>query len=377
MKPFGVGIIGCGNISKSHIRGYMKLSGQCEIRAVSDVVLDKAQEKAAEIGEHVVAYEDYNELLAREDIDVISICTPPFMHKEPVVAALKAGKHVLCEKPFAPSLSDCDIMIDTAQAHHRKLAVVFQYRYRQDFRQAHAVLQSNALGPIQYAQMNAEYWRGDNYYNVPWRGRFETECGGVTMNHAIHPLDVFLWLMGDVDSVQAEIDTVAHRIEVEDISMAAIRFKSGTLAQVNCTLNAVSSNIAMTFSGKTKALSLSNAASVQGPQFHAIGEAPNGFGRKDEEAVAELQRIAAQITEGTTDHTGPIQDLFQAIHEDRDPVVCGQEGRRSIEVITAIYKSATLGQRVVLPIDKDDPWYTTEGILQHVKKAPLKGGGVR
>lgn len=367
----GIGIIGCGTISASHMRGYQKLTDLCEIKGVADLVLDKAKQSAAQIGEEAKAYEDYREMLARDDIDVVSICTPPYLHKEAVIAALEAGKHVLCEKPLAPSLQDCDEMIATAKAKNRKLAVVFQYRFRQDFRRIRSILQADALGPLVYAQMNAQYWRSDTYYEVPWRGRFKTECGGVTMNHAIHPLDIFLWLMGDADSVRAEMDTIAHNIEVEDVSMASIRFKSGAWAQINCTVNSVSTDIAMIFSGKNKAVTISGASKVVEPQLFAITESSRGSGARDEAGREELARIAEQIKEGTIDHTGPIMDLFTAIHEDRDPEVSGQEGRRSIEVITAIYKSATLDKRVTLPIVPDDPWYTTEGILQHVKKTTV------
>jgi predicted dehydrogenase len=102
-------------------------------------------------------YEDYRQLLQRDDLDVVSICTPPFAHKEPVMEALRNGKHVLCEKPLAPSLQDCDDMIEASRRYGKKLAVVFQYRFRQDFKQLKHVVQSGVLGPLLLAQMNGLY----------------------------------------------------------------------------------------------------------------------------------------------------------------------------------------------------------------------------
>jgi predicted dehydrogenase len=370
-RKLGIGIIGCGIISAAHIKGYLALGADCEIKAVADVAFDKARQTAASIGDGVAAYADYNDMLAREDIDVISICTPPFLHKDPAVAAARAGKHVLCEKPFAPSLQDCDAMIAEAKARGKKIAVVFQYRYRQDFRQVRRILQSGLMGPLVFAQMNARYFRGDHYYDIPWRGKFATECGGVTMNHAIHPLDIFLWLLGDVESVQAQTHTVAHCIEVEDLSMATLKFSDGTQAQINCTLNSVKNDISMVFSGKYKSVELSGAQAIVPLQLHAISESDTGAVSKDEAGLLALQELAAQVGAGTKDHTGPISDLFCAIRGDTEPEVSGVEGRKTIEVITAIYKSATLGVPVSLPLKPDDPWYTTAGIMNNVKKSPL------
>ena len=358
---FGIGIIGCGNVSRSHAKAYQSLADQCDIKAVADPQRERAAALAASVGEGVGVYEDYRKLLERDDIDVVSVCTPPFAHLEPVIEALKAGKHVLVEKPFGPSLEDCDRMIEAARRYGRKLCVTFQYRYRQDFNQIRHLIRTGALGPIVFAQMSGLYWRGDAYYDVAWRGTWATECGGVTMNQAIHPLDIFLWLMGDVESVYAETDTVAHDIEVEDWSAAILKFRNGAVGQVLCTVNSVQSDIRMVFSGKTRGVSIPLA-------FHAVCENEGGFPVADEQGVKELERLASEIASGTDDHTGPIRDLLQAIREGRDPTVSGEEGRRVIEIITAIYKSAATGQRVMLPIPKDDPWYTTEGLHRLVKK---------
>jgi UDP-N-acetyl-2-amino-2-deoxyglucuronate dehydrogenase len=361
----GVGIIGCGGISRKHIEACLSLEEYCEIKGVADIDLAKAQSAAAGIGAKVGAYDDYHRLLERDDIDVIGICTPPFAHKDPAVDALRAGKHVLVEKPFAASLEECDEMMGAADAAQRKLACVFQLRFDEEISKVCHILKSEEMGRIVFAQMNGLYWRGPNYYNIPWRGKFDTENGGVTMNHSIHTLDLFLWVMGARPvSVWADMDTLNHDIEVEDLSMAVIRFDNGAVGQVNCSLSTVKSAHTMFFSSKENYVAYPL-------DLYAVKETASGFPEVDEEAIGRLKLISDQAaTGGVAKHSSTYADLFQAISEDREPLVDGKEARRTLEVITAIYKSATTGSRVELPIMLTDPWYTRQGILDRVKKSP-------
>jgi UDP-N-acetyl-2-amino-2-deoxyglucuronate dehydrogenase len=360
-NKLGVAIIGCGIISSSHVKAYQAFNDQCEIKAVCDLVPEKASQLASTIGEGVMVYTDFKEMLSREDIHVVSVCTPPFAHKEAVIETFKANKHVLCEKPLAASLEDCDEMIAAAKNYDKKLAVSFQYRFRKDFNQVKHLINRGSLNPLTFGQLNGLYWRGDSYYEVDWRGKWDTECGGVTINHEIHLLDVFLWLMGDIESVSAEIETVSHDIEVEDVSMAVIKFTNGSVGQVNGTVSSAIGDVSMSISGKSKGVSIPL-------KFHALKENEGGFPVQDQAGIEELEKIANEIQDGTIDHTGPVNDLFTAIYNNVEPIVNGQEGRKVIEAITAIYKSATTGQRINIPISKTDPWYTTEGLQRLVKK---------
>ncbi|MDF2723251.1 MAG: oxidoreductase domain protein, partial [Paenibacillus sp.] len=129
-RLFGIGIIGCGGISRRHAESCKQLSGDCVIKAVADIDPASAKARAETIGYPVDMYQDYREMLKRDDIDIAVICTPPFAHKEPAVHALQAGKHVIVEKPMAGSLEECDEMIAAAETNNRKLAVVFQLRFQ-------------------------------------------------------------------------------------------------------------------------------------------------------------------------------------------------------------------------------------------------------
>lgn len=360
----GVGIIGCGSLSKAHIKAFNALHNECTVRALADPNVANANMLSEFLRDKVDVYEDISFLLKREDIGIVSICTPPFLHKEQVIQAFRCGKHVICEKPFAPSLADCDDMIKAARDFERKLCVTMQLRFGTDFKRVKHIVESGLLGPIHFAEMQGLYWRGPSYYEKDWRGRWESEAGGVMMTLGIHPLDLFLDILGPVDSVSAEMASLNHQVEVEDQVAASLTFRNQTKAHILCTLNSVENGISMRFSGETKAVSFPL-------DFHAVKESEGGFPLPDEKGIEELRSAAAAIIEGCDDHFGPIADMVAAIKEGREPFVNGLEARKSIEVVTAIYKSATLGESVLLPITNEDPWYTTKGIQKHVKRNAL------
>ncbi|OCA85970.1 hypothetical protein A8F94_14075 [Bacillus sp. FJAT-27225] len=360
-QKIGVGIIGCGAVSMAHVKAYLELEKDCTIRAVADIQPGSAEKLAGEIPGHIDMYDDIGSLLKREDIGVVSICTPPFLHKEQVIEALSKGKHVICEKPFAPSLADCDAMIDAAVHFNRKLCVTLQLRFGEDFKRVRHIVKSGMLGEIVFAQMQGLYWRGDAYYKKDWRGTWEKEGGGILMTQAIHPLDLLLDLLGGVKSVKAEMDTISHHVEVEDFITAVIEFEAGVRVHILATINSVNNGVKISLSGKTKAIEWPMA-------FHAVSETPGGFPVLDHEGFQALKMKGEEIPAGRDDHFAPISDMISAIKNNREPVVNGVEARKSIELVTGIYKSASINQSVTFPVDKNDPWYSKEGILSHIKR---------
>lgn len=360
--PIGVGIVGTGSISRAHIRAYQSFPQLCRIVAVADVDGARAKAAAGEIGEGVAWYEKPEEMFAREDIQLVSVCTPPFAHAELAVAAMRAGKDVLVEKPMAASLAEADWMIETAEQTGRLLSVVFQYRWIPEWWRAKHVIARGALGPVRLARAECLWWRGPKYYDVWWRGTWERECGGATMNHAIHHIDTFLWILGEPASVYAESFAITHEIEVEDLSLAIVHFRSGAIGQITSTTSDPHDFARMEFSGERAALSLPWRVS-------AVKEKPDGFPERDDEAIARIEREAAGVPMPEhTGHAAQVLDVLEAIRDGRRPLVDGKEGRRSLELITAIYKSAATGERVELPLRTDDPFYTTEGMQSHAKR---------
>ncbi len=366
MEKLRVGIIGAGSIARSHLAAYKAFPEACEVVATADLFVEKAQGLAAQAGPQVAAYGDYRELLARDDIDLVSICTPPFAHAQAAIDALKAGKHVWVEKPLGASLAECDQMIEAADRTGKVLAGVFQNRFRPDFWRAKALLASGALGKLVLAKSDCLWWRGRNYYDLWWRGTWEQECGGATINHAVHFIDALLWLAGEpVTSVYADMDTFTHDVEVEDLSCAILRFASGAMGQIVSTVSAHQNIDRLEFACEDGALSL------PGLQVSVFRAKPDGFGERDEARQQALLEQAGTVPVSShRGHAAQLEDLLAAIRTGRPPVVDGREARKAIEVITAIYKSATLGQRVQLPLAPDDPFYTVEGIRAHVKRHP-------
>ena len=362
MERIGVGIVGTGGIARAHMKGYAALAERCRIVAVADIDGERARAAAAEAGDGVRAYDDHRRLLEDGEVQLVSVCTPPFVHASIAIDALRAGKHVLVEKPMAASLEECDAMIRAAEESGTTLAVVFQNRWRPEWRRAKAVIDSGLLGRILFGKVDCLWWRGDNYYDVWWRGTWERECGGATINHAVHHIDGFLWFMGEPESVYAEMEALARPIEVEDFSTAIVRFRSGAVGQILSTVVAQHNTDRIEITGTRAGISLPW-------DVFAVSARPNGFPQQAPEVKAEIEAHAAAVpVPAHQGHAAQIEDLLDAIREGRPPLVDGVAGRRAIELITGIYLSATTGERVRFPLDASCPFYTTEGLRARVKR---------
>ncbi|MEA5051280.1 MAG: Gfo/Idh/MocA family oxidoreductase [Oscillospiraceae bacterium] len=359
-----VAIIGTGAISDSHIEGYLTFPERCRITALVDVHKEKAQ---AKIDDHhltgAVAVGDALELLgASEKPDLVSLCLPPSLHCDIAVAMLDAGIGVLCEKPLAPTLEECDRMIAAAKKSGALLATVAQNRFKPDAVKARALVDSGLMGKQYAALVTSLWWRGENYYNLSWRGRWETEGGGCTLIHGIHHIDLFLSLMGPVESVTATVDNEAHtNSEVEDISMCLVRFKSGAVGTV------VSS---LLHHGEEQRLIIdAEKASVELPlHIYADEQLENGFPKENEALLRKLQDLADGVETKYTAHTAEIDDVLRALETGTSPFVTGEDGRRAIEFIAATYQSAFTKKTVHLPMTPADPFYTKAGIVAGATK---------
>lgn len=217
MKELHAAVIGCGLISKNHLKA-LKNVKQASCAAVCDIEREKAEKAAEQYGSAKI-YTDYHEMLADPDIDVVHICTPHFLHAQMAVDALKAGKHVLCEKPMALSEEDAKAMMAARDEAGKQLAVCFQNRYNEASVYMKELLESGRLGKVLGARGQVTWNRKPEYYTQsPWRGRWATEGGGVLINQAIHTFDLLQWLTVPVKTVEAQISTMRLKgaIEVED-----------------------------------------------------------------------------------------------------------------------------------------------------------------
>lgn len=352
-------IIGTGNISGAHIDGYKAFPDRCRITAVADIYPEKAKERAAKEGLEVPVYESMSALLEKEDVQLVSICTPPFTHRELAVQALEAGVHVLLEKPMASSLEECDAINRAEEKSSACLSVVAQNRFRTPVWNMKQVLDEGMIGKLLHTQINSYWWRGYPYYDLWWRGTWEKEGGGCTLNHAVHHIDMMLWLTGMPKELSAMMGNLAHdNSEVEDISMALLRFGDNSFAQVTSSV--------IHHGEKQEMILQGSDARISAPLEVAAGtSAPNGFPERNEELEKRILRRFQELGElPRQGHEGQIGDLLSAIEENRSPLVTGRDGRNAIELIMGIYKASTEKSVVAFPLDKADPFYTVPGILK-------------
>ncbi len=226
MKKTKVAVIGAGAIADVHIQAYLKHSDMCTIVAVCDIFVDKATKliEAYSLKE-ARAYSDYKIALSNEDIDAVSICLPPSMHATVSLDAINSGKHVLCEKPLASSLEECDQMIEAAKKNGVILASVAQNRFKTPHMKLYEMVTNGDIGKVLFATVNSLWWRGENYYDIWWRGTWEKESGGCVLNHAVHHIDLLQWIMGMPESVNAYIFNLNHHnSECEDAAVAIFKF---------------------------------------------------------------------------------------------------------------------------------------------------------
>ena len=357
-----VAILGTGAISDSHIQAYLRFPQYCRVVALVDLFPEKAAEKASRYGLPATIYRDYQSLLSEAAFDVASVCLPPFEHAPASVALLRAGKHVLTEKPMAPSLEECDAMLAAAQAGGALLGVVAQNRFKTPMMKLKQVLASGLLGKILHAQVDSLWWRGSHYYDLWWRGTWAKEGGGCTMNHAVHHLDILQWMMGLPSELQALTANLAHsNSEVEDFAAVTLVYPGGQVGQFTASLIHHGEEQQLAFQGER--------AKVAVPwQVKAMSQKENGFPEDNPAVVAEVQAFYEKLPSLPVEgHDGQIANFLAAIKGRERLLVDGQEGRRTLELITAIYQSAHLGTKVKLPLGPDDLFYTRAGILNNTR----------
>ena len=356
-----VAIVGTGNISPNHIRGYLEFPDRCKIVALVDIYPEKAEEKKKRFGlTDAQVYDDHHKILDRDDIDLVDVCTPPYVHAEIAINSLKAGKNVLVEKPMAASLEECDAMRKAQKESGKLLTVVAQNRFRTGYMNLKKVLDAGLAGDIVHAQADSFWWRGHCYYDLWWRGTWEKEGGGCTLNHAVHHIDLMLWMMGMPEEVEAVMSNTSHdNAEVEDLSIALLRYRSGALGQITSSVVHHGEEQQMVFQGKK--------ARVSAPwKVYASTSKSNGFPERDEATEQKIDAFYRSLPEQKYEaHTPLIDDVLRALETGGKPLISAEDGRRTVELITAIYEAAIRHRPVRLPLEKTDPFYTVEGIQKN------------
>jgi UDP-N-acetyl-2-amino-2-deoxyglucuronate dehydrogenase len=336
------GIIGAGNIAPVHAVAINSIEG-AELLAVADSNPERGQVLADKFGG--TPYTDYHDLLARSDVDAVTICLPPYLHAPVTLDAAAAGKHVLCEKPMAISLAECDAMIAACEKAGVTLGVVFQGRFEPLALQLKTAIDSGELGQLLWVSANTFWHRTDAYYRSgDWRGILAKEGGGVLMNQAIHAVDLLLWLAGTPARVTAQIRTLNHKIEIEDCAFASMEYENGKLGVIQATT--------ISIPGYPERLEFYG---TQGSAIYHKGQGRLEWHFLD---VDEDHTDSSEASNGAarpmdilpTAHIVQFKDFVKAIKEKRPPAITGQDGRHSIELIKAIYRSSQKNTPIALPL---------------------------
>lgn len=352
-----VALIGCGNISPAHINGYLTFPERCKIVAFVDIYPEKATKRAEEYAPDAEVLDSHKKLLGRNDIDLISVCTPPYTHADIACDFLLEGKNVIVEKPMASSLAECDRIIEAQKIGGGTLSVVAQNRFRNPIMHLKQTLDTGLIGRVLHYQVDSHWWRGHCYYDLWWRGSWEKEGGGCTLNHAVHHIDMLNWMMGLPERVTAVMSNVAHdNAEVEDVSVAILEYEKGSLAQVTSSVVHHGEDQNIIIQGEK--------AKIMAPwDVYASISLPNGFPERNQILEKEIQGYYDSLPAITYEgHTGEIDNVMKAIETGSEVLIKGIDGRKTVELITAIYKAGCTRTTVTLPLTPEDDFYTAEGI---------------
>lgn len=348
----GFGIIGCGMISRFHAKAVEDIKG-AKIVACFDSYEASADKFGAEIG--CTVYRDLDKMLADSSVDVVTICTPSGVHMEPAVAAAKAGKHIIVEKPLDITLKRCDAMIAAAKKAGVVLSTIFPSRFHESSQLMKKAIDAGRFGRLTMGDSYVKWFRTQEYYDSgAWRGTWALDGGGALMNQAVHSVDLLLWFMGPAVEVSAYTTTLAHqRIEVEDVAVATVKFANGALGVIEAST--------ATWPGELKRIEISGDTGSAILREEDLAVWKFAKDTKADEAIRQKMSSRTHTGGGAADpkaighhgHTLQFQDVLNAIKKGTKPLIDGPEGRRAVELILAIYKSAETGKPVKLPLAAD------------------------
>ncbi|ROU03664.1 Gfo/Idh/MocA family protein [Histidinibacterium lentulum] len=332
-------IVGAGGIGTQHAAAMAEIPDAIRLTNVCDTNDTLAETLSAKTGAGAATLDA---ILADPAVDLVDICLPPALHVPVALRALEAGKHVICEKPVAGSMADIARLQSATETAGRELFPVFQYRYGPAFRHLAALDAAGLLGAPRVASLDTHWSRGADYYAVPWRGTWEHEMGGAVLGHAIHIHDLIGRAFGQITEVAALTDTLVNPIETEDCAALALRTARGGL---------VSSSITLGAAGDESRLRLVyERATVESARIpYAPGSVAWTVTARDPEDQAAID--AVPVPEGLDWFAGYLADVAARIENRPNTAVTLAEGAASIELVTAIYRSARTGERVRLPLE--------------------------
>ncbi len=338
MRTIKFGIIGCGAISYNHADA-INIIGNAKLIACTDVnkkALGVFSEKY-----DIVGYENVEDMLSNKEIDVICICTPSGLHAKFAVMAANHQKHIIVEKPMALTVKQCDEIILASEINNIKVEVICQNRFKNTFRFVKKIIEDGKLGTIVLADIYMKYYRSPEYYATSnWKGTWAMDGGGALMNQGIHGVDIMLYMLGDVKSVFGHTKTLARDIEVEDTASAIVEYENGAIGVIQGT-----TSVSPGYPRKVEINgTIGSITLVEGDI--TIWDVPNVKQPiSHSESSKSFKDPMGFTIEG---HVMQITDMVEAIIDDRTPYVDQYEGKKAVELITAIYESSNKRKLITL-----------------------------
>jgi len=337
-EPIRVAVVGAGTIARDrHLPALRQMGDRVEVVALVDVDEPRAADLAREWGVPR-AYGDLDAMLGAEAPDLVTLCTPPVAHLDGVTTCLRAGAWVWCEKPPMLSLAELDAVAELEREGGPYAAYVFQHRFGSGATRLREQVRTGELGRPLVAVCHTLWYRDNAYYEVPWRGSWDTEGGGPTMSHGIHQMDLLLSLLGDWREVSAVTGTLERPVDTEDVAMAVVTFESGAMASV---VNSVlspreTSYLRFDFTDATVELQ------------HLYGYGDDDWTWTPAPHVTDRNRIAGWRPTAGVDsgHVAQLRSLLDSFDRRERPLVSGVQGRQTMELVTGLYRSAASGRSV-------------------------------
>ncbi|WP_017730472.1 Gfo/Idh/MocA family protein [Nafulsella turpanensis] len=339
-KKTGFAIIGTGAIARHHARSIQELESS-ELLAVCSRSPERAAEAEDRFG--VKAYSDMEEMLNRPDIEVVAICTESGYHLEPALAAARAGKHVLIEKPIEVTLERTDEIIAACRSAGVKLGVIFQNRFTPGYLRLREAVQKDLLGRLIMGNAYIKWFRHPEYYSSSqWKGTIKGDGGAALINQGIHTIDLLLDIMPEVESVYGQVKTVLHDIEGEDLGLAMLNFIGGAMGTIEG-----GTSLYPGYPERLEVYGEKGSVILEGgeiKQWNIQGEEelPKKEKAAEKSGSADPMAISHQL------HLAQIKDMVEAVQENREPLVNGETARKSLALILAVYQSSKENKPVSL-----------------------------
>lgn len=359
MHQYNIAIAGCGKVAHLHAKAIQETSN-ARLAAVWSRTWDSALKFADKY--ETIPYSDIDKMVTEKNIDLVIVCTPHPFHRKPTIEAAKAGANILVEKPLAASLKDCDEMISLCRNQNVKLGVISQRRWYEPVKRIKAAIENGKIGKPVLGTILMLGWRDKKYYDADeWRGTWDMEGGGVLVNQAPHQLDILLWYMGEIDEVYGLWKNLNHPfIEVDDTALAIIKFKNGAIGNIivsNSQKPGIYTKIHV--HGENGAsvgvqtdggsMFIAGMTGIKNPPINDLWSVPgeelmlNLWQKSDTDIFKNIDPMSYYMK-------CQIEDYLNALESNKEPLITGEAGRKTVEIFTGIYRSTLENRPIKFPI---------------------------